>query len=71
MTYSDSDDFLTEPRVSKLKKKKKTKDKDIKRGKAHTSTQSEEPTVELSMLCFVTIFAKLRLVLLSNISLYL
>ena len=71
MTYSDSDDFLSEPRVSKLKKKKKTKDKDIKRGKAHTSTQSEEPTVELSMLCFVTIFAKLRLVLLSNISLYL
>jgi len=48
MTYSDSDDFLTEPRVSKLKKKKKTKDKDIKRGKAHTSTQSEEPTVELT-----------------------
>ena len=63
MTYSDSDDFLSEPRVSKLKKKKKTKDKDCKRGKAHTSTQSEEPTVELSMLCFVTIFAKLRLVL--------
>jgi len=48
MTYSDSDDFLSEPRVSKLKKKKKTKDKDIKRGKAHTSTQSEEPTVELT-----------------------
>jgi len=46
MTFSDSDDFLSEPRVSKLKKKKKTKDS--KRGKAHTSTQSEEPTIELT-----------------------
>jgi len=46
MTFSDSDDFLSEPRVSKLKKKKKTKDS--KKGKAHTSTQSEEPTIELT-----------------------
>ena len=49
MSYSDSDDFEPDnlPRVSKLKKKKKSKDN--KPGKAHTSTQSDVPSVETSM----------------------
>ena len=39
MNNSDSDDFEPQVRVSKLSRKKKVKNKENGKGKAHTSTQ--------------------------------
>ena len=39
MNNSDSDDFEPQVRVSKLSRKKKVKNKENSKGKAHTSTQ--------------------------------